>query len=257
MNFCVLGSGSRGNCILVESGTTSLLLDAGFSGKEIGRRLGLIGRSLDALTAILLTHEHGDHITGAGVLSRQAGLPIYANPDTHRAAETKLGTVQQRLEFATGEAFRINGLEIQPFRISHDAADPVGFVLSDGRSSLCCCTDTGKITALIRHNARRCQALILEANYDPQLLADGPYPLPLQQRVRSSHGHLANGDAAHLLSELVDTGLQQVVLAHLSTTNNQPERALACIQEKLGPQHRAFTLDIALQTQPTQLFTLA
>jgi len=257
MNFSILGSGSQGNCILVESGSTVLLLDAGFSGKEIRRRLGLIGRAIEDVTAILLTHEHSDHITGAGVLSRQVGLPIYANPATHRAAESRIGNVQQRLDFAAGEAFSINGLEIHPFCISHDAADPVGFVLSDGRSSLCCCTDTGKITALIRHTARRCHALILEANYDPQLLADGPYPLPLQQRVRSSHGHLANSAAAKLLSELADDApLRQVVLAHLSTTNNQPELALACMEEKLGPRCPSFTIDVATQTQPTRLFAV-
>ncbi|WP_417914803.1 MBL fold metallo-hydrolase [Candidatus Electronema sp. JM] len=254
MKFCILGSGSKGNCTLVESGATSVLLDAGFSGKEIKRRLGLIGRSVEDITAILLTHEHGDHISGAGVLSRQARLPIYANSGTHRAAEAKLGSLHQRTEFGTGEGFRVDGLAIHPFRISHDTADPVGFVLSDGSRSLCCCTDTGKITALIRQTARRCHALILEANYDPQLLAAGPYPLPVQQRVRSSQGHLANSAAAKLLGELTDAPLRQVVLAHLSETNNQPDIALAQMEEELRPHRPSFTIDIAEQARPTRLF---
>lgn len=256
MNFSLLGSGSKGNCTFIESGSTALLIDAGFSGKEINRRLGLIGRSLDDLSALLITHEHGDHINGAGVLSRQARLPVYANAGTHRAAEAKLNTLHQRAEFETGAVFRVEGLEIHPFRISHDTSDPVGFMISDGTASICCCTDTGKITSLIRHTARHCQALILEANYDPHLLANGPYPLPLKQRVRSSHGHLANGDAARFLAELSDSSLRNVVLAHLSSTNNLPELALARIQQEIGPLKPPFSLHIALQERPTRLFAV-
>lgn len=254
MKFCILGSGSRGNSILIESGSTAVLLDAGFSGKEIRRRLELINRSPENLTAILLTHEHGDHISGVGVLSRQLNLPVYANIGTHRAAEAKLQQLHQRTEFETGTAFALHDLEIHPFRISHDTADPVGFVVSDGSRSLCCCTDTGKITALIRQRAHHCCALILEANYDPQMLADGPYPLPVKQRVRSNQGHLANEDAARFLAELADSSLRQVVLAHLSSTNNLPKLVHARIRQELGPLNPAFSLDIALQEQPTRMF---
>ena len=256
MNFCVLGSGSRGNSILVESGTTAVLIDNGFSGKEIRRRLALIGRIPEHLTAILLTHEHGDHINGVGVLSRQLDLPVYANVGTHRAAEAKLQTLHQRAEFETGCAFALQELQVHPFRISHDTADPVGFTLCDGRSSICCCTDTGKVTSLIRQRARSCHALILEANYDPQMLAEGPYPLPVKQRVRSSQGHLANEDAARFLAELTDSPLRQVVLAHLSSTNNLPELAAARMQEAFGPNQPAFNVDIAGQEQPTRLFAV-
>ncbi|MCW5205872.1 MBL fold metallo-hydrolase [Desulfobulbus sp. F5] len=256
MNFCILGSGSRGNSILIESGSTAVLLDAGFSGKEIRRRLELINRSPEQLTAILITHEHGDHISGAGVLSRQLNLPVYANIGTHRAAETKLQKLHQRAEFETGTTFALNDLEIHPFRISHDTADPVGFTISDGKNSLCCCTDTGKITTLIRQRARHCQALILEANYDPQMLADGPYPLPIKQRVRSNQGHLANDDAARFLAELTESSLRQVVLAHLSSTNNLPELVTARIEEEIRQLNPAFRFDIALQEQPTRMFKL-
>jgi phosphoribosyl 1,2-cyclic phosphodiesterase len=256
MNFCILGSGSKGNCILVESGSTAILLDAGFSGREISRRLSLIGRSAEDVTAILLTHEHGDHVSGVGVLSRQLRLPVYANAGTHRAAEAKINRLHQRAEFETGATFRVNGLEIHPFHISHDTADPVGFVVSDGSSSLCCCTDTGTVTALIRQRARCCQALIIESNYDRQMLADSPYPPHVKQRVRSNQGHLANDDAAHFLAGLTDSPLRQVVLAHVSATNNRPELALARIEQELRPLKPAFQLDIATQMQPTRIFAL-
>jgi phosphoribosyl 1,2-cyclic phosphodiesterase len=257
MNFCVLGSGSRGNAILVESGSTSLLLDAGFSGKEIRRRLALLNRSAEELDAILISHEHGDHISGAGVLSRQLRLPVYANSGTHQAAAARLGRLHQRAEFETGTDFVINSLTVHPFQVCHDTADPVGFVISDGSKALCCCTDTGRITGLLRQHARRCQALILEANYDPQLLADGPYPPYIQQRVRSGQGHLANGDAARFLAELArDSSVRQAVLVHLSRVSNRPALVRERIQQELPPAPSAFSFAIAGQDQPTRLFTL-
>ena len=151
MKFCVLGSGSRGNCTLIESGSTRILIDAGFSGKEISRRLALIDRSPQDLSAILITHEHGDHISGVGVMSRQCCLPVYANPATHQAAEVRVKQLHQRREFATGAGFDLDVLHIHPFRISHDTVDPVGFLISDGTHAVAYCTDTGKITTLIRH----------------------------------------------------------------------------------------------------------
>ncbi len=257
MNFCILGSGSKGNGIFIESGSTAVLVDAGFSGKEITRRLNLINRSPDDLTAILLTHEHRDHISGVGVLSRRCDLPVYANTGTHRAAESKIKKLYRRIEFETGTIFSMDNLEIHPFRVSHDTADPVGFLLSDGSSSICCCTDTGIITALIRQRARQCQALILEANYDRQMLHNGPYPMYIKQRVRSNQGHLANGDAAKLLAEISDSsGLRQVVLAHISETNNLPGLAEARIQQEVERFRPNFSLELALQDQPTELFSL-
>jgi len=195
-------------------------------------------------------------LTRAGGLSRQLGLPVYANAGTHRAASARVQKLHQRAEFETGCAFTLQDLRVHPFRVSHDTADPVGFVVSDGASSLCCCTDTGKITTLIRQRARGCQALILEANYDPQMLADGPYPLPVKQRVRSSQGHLANDDAARFLAELTDSPLRQVVLAHLSCANNLPQLAQARVREETEPLNPSFRLAIAGQEQPTQLFAL-
>ncbi len=256
MKFCVLGSGSRGNCTLVESGSTTILIDAGFSGKEISRRLALINRSLDDIDAIVVTHEHGDHISGVGVLSRRCRVPVYANYGTHVAAESRVKRLHRRMEFGTGESFVIEGLQVHPFRISHDTADPVGFVVTDDNAALAYCTDTGRITNLIGHHVRRCSALILEANHDPRMLMDGPYPLPLKQRVRSNQGHLANGDAARFLAELADSSLRCVVLAHLSETNNQPSLALARMERELASLDPCFEILLAGQAAPCRFLEL-
>lgn len=256
MRFCVLGSGSKGNAILVASADTALLIDAGFSGKEMERRLQLIGYSLDRINAILVTHEHRDHISGVGVLSRRGKLPVYANPATHRQAEAIVGELAARFEFNVGEKFVIRDLSIHPFSISHDTADPVGFVITDGRLLVGCCTDTGKVTKLLAHHLRRCHGLVLEANHDPQMLMDGPYPLRLKQRIRSNQGHLANDDAADLLAELAGGHLQQVVLAHLSDTNNHPDLALAAVKRRLTGKPLASCVEVATQDCPGSLIEL-
>uniref|UniRef100_UPI0040577700 MBL fold metallo-hydrolase n=1 Tax=Candidatus Electrothrix sp. TaxID=2170559 RepID=UPI0040577700 len=256
MKFCVLGSGSKGNCTLIESGTTRLLIDAGFSGKEISRRLALINRSPEDLDAILITHEHGDHISGVGILSRRCNLPVYANPATHRAAETRIKKLHQYWEFETGTGFVLNDLDIHPFRISHDTADPVGFLISDGVNSVASCTDTGKITTLIRQRLRQCNALILESNYDPVMLHTGPYPMHIKQRVRSNQGHLANNDAATFLVELCTAKAQHVVLAHLSETNNHPDLVTDLIRRELALCNPRFSLELACQDRPSRFITV-
>ncbi len=256
MKFCVLGSGSKGNCTLIESGTTRLLIDAGFSGKEISRRMALINRAPEDLDAILITHEHGDHINGVGVLSRRYKLPVYANPATHQAAEARVKQLYQRWEFDTGTGFVLSDLDIHPFRISHDTADPVGFLVADGVNSVAYCTDTGKITTLIRQRLRQCQALILESNYDPEMLLNGPYPMHIKQRVRSNHGHLSNNDAATFLVELCDTAVQHVVLAHLSENNNHPDLVTAQVQQELGHRSPNFSLELARQDRPSRFITV-
>ena len=153
-------------------------------------------------------------------------------------------------------AFTLEDLHIHPFRISHDTADPVGFLVSDGTHSVAYCTDTGKITTLIRQRLLQCQALILESNYDPEMLMDGPYPMHIKQRVRSNQGHLANNDAAAFLVELCTSEVQHVVLAHLSETNNHPDLVTAQVQQKLAPHNPTFSLDLARQDQPGRFITV-
>jgi phosphoribosyl 1,2-cyclic phosphodiesterase len=233
VRFSVLGSGSKGNCTLVEAGSTRLLIDNGFSGKEIDSRLHMLGISLESLNAILVTHEHTDHVKGVGVLARRLKVPVYANESTHRAAEQRTGLVPIRQEFEAGEAFVIQDLRVHPFSVSHDTVDPVGFVLSDGQSNLGYCTDTGMITRLMHHHLGQCQSLILEANHDVQMLREGPYPLPLQQRVLSSQGHLANSDALAFAATLTEARLRLLVLAHLSEINNHPDLVIQEVQRHL------------------------
>ena len=256
MKICVLGSGSKGNCTLVESGDTTILIDAGFSGVEIQRRLQLIGRQLESITAILITHEHSDHISGAGILSRKAQIPLYANSGTYHATGSRLGKLFARGEFGTGEQFIIDGMQVHPFAVSHDTSDPVGFVVSDGTHRFGYCTDTGKITTLIEYHLQGCDALVLESNHDPKMLREGPYPLYLQQRVRSNKGHLANEDAGRFLKKLATRGLKHVVLAHLSETNNLPELALQSVKDNLDGSMKQTSIISAAQASPSPIIDL-
>lgn len=256
MRFSVLGSGSKGNAVYVESGSTSLLIDNGFSGKELNRRLQLVGRSVHDLNGVCVTHEHNDHIGGVGVVSRRCKIPVYANEGTYRGARAKLGKLYQRYGFENGDKLHIGDLLVQAFPVSHDSNDPVGYVISDGSCYLGICTDTGMVTRLMELRLARCQGLILEFNHNLELLKSGPYPLPLQQRVRSNRGHLSNEAGAKLLQALIHPGLKYGVLAHLSEINNNPtlahKAALSC---DFGENHKAQLL-LARQDRPSPLLSL-
>ncbi len=255
MQFSVLGSGSRGNSVYIESGKTRVLIDAGFSGKELAKRLNLIGRDLSDINLICITHEHNDHISGAGIISRRCSIPVLANPATFDAGEKRLGKLYRRSELETGDQFEFQDLNIRSFRISHDTADPVGFVVSDNTLSVGYCTDTGRASHLMERRLSGCNALILEFNHNLEMLKNGPYPLPLQQRVRSSQGHLSNEDGADFLKKVISDRLQVVVLAHLSETNNTSQLARAAA-EKILPTDWEEELIAASQDKPVPLFTL-
>lgn len=255
MHFSVLGSGSKGNSVYIEAANTGILIDNGFSGKEVESRLRLIDRSLDNISAICVTHEHNDHVAGVGVLSRRCKVPIYANLGTMKGAEKRMGKPFGFVEFETGDEFQIQDLVVRSFRISHDTADPVGFVVSDGRKYLGYCTDTGKVSKLMELRLARCHGLILEFNHNLEMLKNGPYPLMLQQRVRSSQGHLENEDAALFLKNLVHHKLRTTVLAHLSETNNRPELAHAAAISSLPLDYDGELL-LAEQQKPTRLISL-
>ncbi len=251
MKFCVLGSGSRGNATYIESGGTGILIDAGMSGIELQKRLASVGVALSALAAILVTHEHNDHIQSVGVLSRRVKIPVYANEATFAAASKTVNRLYSYNEFETGTPFHFRNLEIHPFAISHDTEDPVGFRISDGDVSLGYCTDTGKVSRLMRHRLASCQALVLESNHDIAMLQHGSYPPYLKQRIRSSHGHLDNVESAAFLRELLHEELQHVVLAHLSEENNHPEIALHGALDVLQDKHhcRETTVRISVASQ--------
>ncbi len=250
MKFCVLGSGSKGNATYVEAGGSALLIDAGFSGKEMARRCQELSLSLERVVAILITHEHNDHIKGAGILARRYGIPLLLNRPTYEAAVARLGKVDDLVYFSTGESFAFAGFSIHPFSVSHDTVDPVGFVVEHDGCRLGYCTDTGMVSRLLQHRLAGCHGLVMECNHDPQLLKDGPYPPQLQQRVRSKVGHLANGDAAGFIQQLLHQGLLHVVLAHLSDTNNRPELAYAEVTDFLAAHKNGCALpEISLAWQ--------
>jgi phosphoribosyl 1,2-cyclic phosphodiesterase len=231
-SLCMLASGSRGNAIYVSNGTTAVLIDAGLSGVEIERRLKSRGLCAEDLDALIVSHEHADHVQGVGVLSRKYKLPVYMNADTQKAAY-RLGKVTAVKPFACSTPFTINTLNIYPFPISHDAADPAGFTLEQGGVKIGIATDLGIATALVKEHLKGCALLVLEANHDSEMLVQGPYPWPLKQRIQSRVGHLANADTHDLLRELQHDQLRHVVLAHLSETNNTPEKAYQTVSPAL------------------------
>jgi phosphoribosyl 1,2-cyclic phosphodiesterase len=225
LRICVLGSGSRGNAVYVSDGTTSILVDAGFSAREIDRRMRC--RELDPgrLNAILLTHEHTDHVRGIERLVRRHRLPVYLTAGTLAGAPS-LRELPELSTITCGREFRIDSLTVRPFSIAHDARDPSGFSIGANGDRIGIATDLGHATALVQEHLRGCRLLILEANHDPQMLVDGPYPWFLKQRIRGRNGHLSNPESMALLAEVLHPGLEHVVLAHLSETNNSPEIAL-------------------------------
>jgi len=255
LTFCVLASGSRGNAVYVSDGETAILIDAGLSGVEIERRLRARDIAADRLDAIVVSHEHADHIQAVGVLARRHRLPVYLTRRTFDGAAAHLGRLDRVVHFEAGRRFAINRLELHPFALPHDAADPNGFTVARDGVKIGLATDLGVAPAMIRTHLNGCQALILEANHDRRMLADGPYPWPLKQRIAGRTGHLSNDDSRQLLAQLVHDRLCHVVLAHLSETNNTPECALNTVSEGLGPCRARLT--VALQSRPAPLIRLA
>ncbi|MCW7755187.1 MBL fold metallo-hydrolase [Desulfobotulus sp. H1] len=233
LSLTVLASGSKGNCIHIDDGETAILIDAGFSCKEITRRMELYNISPKKLSAIILSHEHGDHVTAAGVLSRKFNIPVYGTTGTLNAAGNKTGTLFQRKDITSGVPFAVDRFLIHPFSISHDAADPTGFTISSACAKIGIATDLGIATTLVKAHLMGCHALVLEANHCPDMLDRGPYPWALKQRVKSRAGHLSNTAARDLLGELANPSLSHVILAHLSEKNNLPEKANRIVGEAL------------------------
>lgn len=249
MQVTVLGSGSRGNSILVESGSTRILVDAGFSGREIERRLAGIGVEIRSIDALVVTHEHVDHTRGMGVLARRFDLPLHLTPLTAEASSRFLSGRERIHEYRAGIPFSIGTLEISPFLTVHDAADPVAVSVTESHSGekLGIATDLGRPNTQVRHALENCHILILEANHDEAMLRAGPYPRSVQARIASSHGHLSNHMAASFGRELLHDGLGAVVLAHLSAECNTPGLALEVVGEALTRAGWSGRLSVAPQ----------
>jgi phosphoribosyl 1,2-cyclic phosphodiesterase len=222
MKFAVLSSGSKANSTYIEAGDNAILIDCGLSARECRRRMESNGIDASRIRAILITHEHSDHIRGISVLSRQLKVPVYAN----KLTAAHLNDVYAVEHFKTGQSFRLADFEVEPFSIVHDADDPVGFAVHEGLSKLVQLTDLGRITALVRRATEDCNAIVLESNYDPEKLKNCDYPWDLKQRIKSAHGHLSNNDAAAFLSDIRHSYLSRAILGHLSENSNSPELVL-------------------------------
>ncbi len=222
MNLWMLGSGSRGNAVVVESGSCRILIDAGFGPRILQKRMRCVGLTMESIEACIITHEHSDHVRGAAKIAKRWNTPLYATHGTYSASRLALGTPVQR--FTAGATLSFTGFEVATFRTPHDAEEPIGLVLTsraDGARAAVC-TDIGYASANVRRLVADVDILVLESNHDEVMLANGPYPLYLQRRIASNTGHLSNRVCADLVRESVTPRLRQIVLAHLSEQNNTP-----------------------------------
>jgi phosphoribosyl 1,2-cyclic phosphodiesterase len=223
--YCVLGSGSGGNSIAFWDGETAFLIDAGFSCKEIARRLNLAGIDAKEIDAIFISHEHVDHARGARVFGRRFGPRVYCTPTVDTWMYSRYG-LEAAPELEPGEQFELNGFKLKPFEVPHDASQTVGFVVNHGRKKVSVATDLGHMSSKVRIKFRNCDAIILESNHDVQMLKEGPYPVYLKKRILSDRGHLSNAESAASLATVISERTKHVTLAHLSRENNTPAVAL-------------------------------
>jgi len=256
VSVTVLASGSRGNCTLVCSSGTRLLVDAGLSCREILRRMTLCGEEPRTIDAILITHEHTDHISALHVLARRLKTPVYITAPSYHAyqkyARDGAGnriSIERREHFQAGSAFQIGDITITPFTIPHDATDPVGFTFCSEGVKVGICTDLGYMPASVRHHLRGCHLLMIESNHDLELLRGGPYPWSVKQRVMSRVGHLSNDALADFLTSDYDGTAEFLILAHLSEQNNHPEIARMSAERALGEQRSLLRNQLLLAAQ--------
>jgi phosphoribosyl 1,2-cyclic phosphodiesterase len=233
VRFRVLGSGSSGNCTLVEGGGARILLDAGLGPRQLAERLESAGVDPASLDAVLLSHEHTDHARGALAFAARWGVPLAGTPGTRTAAGLRQAKLPCYHGIAPGETRAFSRLAVRAVAVPHDAAAPVAFVVSVGDASLGHATDVGHVHQGLVEALRDCSTLLVESNYDPAMLRDGPYPWGLKERILGPLGHLSNGDVARLLENGLSPACRQVVLAHLSRTNNHPELALMAATQAL------------------------
>jgi phosphoribosyl 1,2-cyclic phosphodiesterase len=242
LRFTILGSGSSGNCAYLETDDVRLLVDAGFSAKQIELRLNSIGRSITDVQAIFLTHEHGDHVCGLPVLAKRHDIPVYCNRLTAKCLHPQMPGFSRWRLFESGATLELGDLKINSFSVPHDAYDPVGFMFHHALGNIGFLTDLGYATKLVIERVRQARALVLEANHDLQLLQnDTRRPWPVKQRILSRHGHLSNDAAAAVAAEVVTDGLEDLYLGHLSADCNSPQHARDAVSRKLTETGHTFT----------------
>ena len=259
LTFIPLFSGSSGNATLVCSGRTKVLIDAGVSGSRLEEALAGAGEDIRDVRGILITHEHNDHIAGAGVLSRKHNIPIYATDGTWQAGVKKLGSVHPRhVRIIDKTEFFIDDLLVEPFAIPHDAAEPVGYCVSSGNRRVAVATDLGWFPQSVEYRLHKCDLVLLEANHDVNMLVAGRYPRSLKERIRSRSGHLSNDEAGDAAVKLVAAGVTSILLGHLSRENNEEPIAYRTVTEALLAQGikpgRDMSLGVAFRDQVTGRF---
>jgi phosphoribosyl 1,2-cyclic phosphodiesterase len=247
--FCPLASGSKGNSIYFGTKTTRLLIDAGISAKATSEKLQEIGVDLSTIDAILISHEHIDHIRGLTSLACKNNLPVFANADTAKAIIEILGVTPRFKIFSTGESFEFGDIEIHPFSVQHDTLDPVAFTLKTNSLKIGICTDLGFGTTLVKNHLKQCDYLYIEANHQPSMVLSCSRPPIYKQRVLSRQGHLSNDQCAEILAEVAHSNLKHIHLAHLSQECNHPDLALQIVHQKLGEAGHTIDISIAYQEQ--------
>ncbi len=255
MKFCVLASGSEGNCAFVEdSKGVGVLVDAGISMRRTSERLKELERDFSQIEAVIISHEHSDHLKGAAVIARRQDLPIYASEGTLSLIKRLLPNYT-RLVNLNGCVLKFGGMQIRAFSVSHDASETVGFIITEGESRLAIVTDLGHVDMVALDWLRDCDAIVLEANHDIDMLLEGPYPWDLKQRIRGHKGHLSNDQAAEALMKVATPKLKRVVLAHLSKENNLPDVACQRIKSHLHDNgHSHVEVVVASQDCATEMF---
>lgn len=260
-NFCSLYSGSSGNSLFVETSNTKLLIDAGESSKKIESALNQLNVDANDIDAILVTHEHSDHIKGLSTLSKKFNIPIYANSETWDALpETKEKVKEENQKiFTINKKFDIGDLKIVPFSIPHDAANPCGFNIFYGNKKISVATDIGHMDTKLIKNLEESSFILLESNYDPNILKCSRYPYYLKERIAGPNGHLSNDAAGKTISYLLNFGLQSVMLGHLSKESNFPELAYKTVIDELCSKNfdeNKIKIGIANRSAPSQILDL-
>jgi len=245
--FCPLASGSRGNALLIGTEKTRVLVDAGISAKALAVRLAELHLSIEDIDAIIVSHEHHDHIAGLKTLALARGIPVIANLKTAQTISSILGECPKFKIFSTGETFEFQDLEITPFSVKHDAVDPVGFAIVTNETKIGIATDLGQVTSSVMAHLSGSKILYVEANHEPSLVAASKRPYIYKERVLSPLGHLSNEACGELLGQIWHPELRHVFLAHLSSECNHPHIALRVIQGALGEKKESFDLAIAWQ----------
>lgn len=255
LQFSLLGSGSSGNALLVSSPSGRLLIDNGLSYRQLEHRVAKVGECLDDLLGVFVTHEHSDHVAGLGVLSRKLNVPIFITDETYRSLPASLGKLSDVRFFEAGSTVQVGDYAVDSFRVAHDAADPVSFVVRSNGTRLGIATDLGHACPVVQHHLKGCNALILESNYCPDMLLQSSYPPAIRARINSRLGHLSNHAMNSLLKKVLHDGLRLVVLVHISEENNTPDLARSLAQNVV--KGLPVEVVVANRDEPTGAFAVA